>query len=56
MLGTRVTLSDVVKIPNNPGLWRAKVMVAEDIKLVLDRAKQFKGSQCDHIFVREDLT
>ena len=44
MLGSTVTLSDVVKIPNNPGPWRAKVIVAEDRKLVLDRAKQLQGS------------
>ena len=26
MMGTRVTLTNVVRIPNNPGLWRAKLL------------------------------
>lgn len=56
MMGTRVTLTDVVKIPNNLGLWRAKVTDSDDRKLVLDRAKQLKGSQFDHIYIRRDLT
>ena len=56
MMGSEITLTEVVKIPNNPGLWRAKILNPEDRKLVLDRAKRLKGSQFDHVFVRRDLT
>ena len=56
MMGSQITLTEVVKIPNNPGLWRAKILNPENRKLVLDRAKHLKGSQFDHVFVRRDLT
>lgn len=56
MMGSRVTLTDVVKIPNNSELWRAKLMDADQRKFVLDNAKRLKGSQYDHIYVRRDLT
>ena len=54
-MGTRVTLSEVVKIPNNE-LWRAKIFDTDKRKLVLDQAKKLKGSQYHHIFIRKDLT
>ena len=56
MMGSQINLTEVVKIPNNPRLWRAKIMNPEDRKLVLDRAKHLKGSQFDNVFVRRDLT
>ena len=56
MMGTRVTLSEAVKIPNNAGLWRAKVLNVEHRDLVLEKAKTLKGTQYDHIFIRKDLT
>lgn len=56
MMGTRVTLTEVVKIPNNVGLWRAKVLNLEHRELVLEKAKNLKGTQYDHIFIRKDLT
>lgn len=56
MMGTRVTLSNVVKIPNNSGLWRAKLIDPDERKFVLERTKRLKGSQYDHIYIRKDLT
>ena len=56
MMGTRVTLTEVVKIPNNAGLWRANVLNLEHRELVLEKAKNLKGTQYDHIFIRKDLT
>ena len=56
MMGTRVTLTDIVKIPNNPELWRGKILDGEQRRFVLDRAKHLRGSQYDHIYIRRDLT
>ena len=56
VMGTKVTLTEAKKIPNNPDLWRAKILDPEQRKLVLDRAKHLRGTQYDHIYIRRDLT
>lgn len=56
MFGTKVELSDVVKIPNNQDLFRAKILNEEHRKLVLTRAKSLRDTEYGHIFIRRDLT
>ena len=56
MMDTRVTLTDVVKIPNSAWLWQAKVLNLEHRELVLVKAKNLTGTRYDHIFIRKDLT
>ena len=56
VMGTRVTLTEVVKIPNNAGLWQANLLNLEHRELVLEKAKNLKGTRYDHIFIGKDLT
>ena len=56
MVGSRVTLIDVVKIPDHPELCRAKILDEGKRKLVLEKAKTLKGSRFDGVFIRRDLT
>lgn len=56
MFGTKVELSDVVAIPNNQDLLRAKILNEEHRKLVLTRAKSLRDTDYGHVFIRRDLT
>ena len=56
IMGKRVELSEVKAIPSHPDIYRAKIMNADDKKLVLDRAKNLRGTRYDKVFIRRDLT
>lgn len=56
VMGTRVELSDVVRIPGHSDLFRAKILDDVHRKLVLDKAKTLKDSAYSSVFIRRDLT
>ena len=56
MIGCRVTLSNIVRIPDHPELCRAKILDEGKRKLVLEKAKTLKGTRYDGVFIRRDLT
>ena len=56
MIGSRVTLTDIVRIPNHPELCRGKVLDEGKRRLVLEKAKTLKGSRYDGVYIRRDLT
>ena len=56
LIGTRVALTDIVRIPDHPELIRAKIPDEEKRKQVLEKAKTLKGSRYDGVFIRRDLT
>ena len=55
-MGKRIELTEVKAIPSHPDIYRAKIMNADDKKLVLDRAKNLRGTRYDKVFIRRDLT
>ena len=55
-MGMRVELTDVRAIPSHPDLYRAKILNINDRKLLLDRAKNLRGTRYDKVFIRRDLT
>lgn len=56
LIGSRVVLSDVVRIPDHPELIRAKITDEGKRKQILEKAKTLKGSRYDGVFIRRDLT
>ena len=56
MIGSSVTLTDIVRIPDHPELYRAKILDEGKRKLILEKAKTLKGSRYDGVFIRRDLT
>ena len=56
LIGSRVVLSDVVRIPDHPELIRAKITDEDKRKQILEKAKTLKGSRYDGVFIRRDLT
>lgn len=53
----KVTLEDVVRIPSETDLYRGKIKDDNTRKLILDKAKNLKGSaQFGSVFIRRDLT
>ena len=53
----KVTLEDVVRIPSETDLYRGKIKDDSTRKLILDKAKNLKGStQFGSVFIRRDLT
>lgn len=56
LMGTRVEVSDVRAIPSHPHIYRAKIMNANNRKLVLDNAKNLRGTRYDKVFINRDLT
>lgn len=56
VLGVRVVLTDVVRIPNYPDLWRAKIKCDDDRKCVLDGAKNLRDTEYKDVYIRRDLT
>ena len=52
-----MTLEDVVRIPSETDLYRGKIKDDSTRKLILDKAKNLKGStQFGSVFIRRDLT
>ena len=57
LIDQKVTLTDVVKIPSESDLYRAKVADDSVRKNILDRARQLKNStRFGSVFIRRDLT
>lgn len=56
IMGKRVELAEVKVIPSHPDIYRAKILNADDKKLVLDRARNLRGTRYDKVFIRRDLT
>ena len=55
-IGSRVVLSDVIRIPDHPELIRAKITDEDKRKQILEKAKTLKGLRYDGVFIRRDLT
>ena len=55
-MGTTVDLTDITLIPGHPTIYRAKIVDDTLRKLVLDKAKQLKGTEHDSVFISRDLT
>ena len=57
LIGSKVPLTEVVRIPGEADLFRGKVTDDEVRKSILDKAKHLKDSSSyDKIFIRRDLT
>ena len=55
-LGGKVTVTDVVKIPNQTHMYRANIMSDEHRKRVLDQARNLRGTSSEVVFISKDLT
>ena len=57
LIGKKVSLTDVVRIPGEADLYRGKVTDDDARKMILDKAKHLKGSNMfGSVFIRRDLT
>ena len=56
LMGTTVEISEVKAIPSHPDIYRAKIINANNRKLVLDNAKNLRGTRYDKVFIKRDLT
>ena len=55
-MGARILLTDVVMIPKHTGICRAKISNPDERQLVLDRAKNLRNTEFQHVYIRKDLT
>ena len=56
VMGTRVNVSEVMPILGQNSYFRVKIPDDSSRKLLLDRAKQLKGTVHDHVYIARDLT
>ena len=54
--GTKVDLAEITQIPGQSRMFRAKILSDEQRKLVLDNAKNLKGSAFSSVYITRDLT
>ena len=54
IIGKSIELSEVKAIPSHPDNYRAKIINADEKKLVLDRTKNLRGTRYE-VFIRRDL-
>ena len=53
---TKVDLAEITQIPGQSRMFRAKILSDEQRKLVLDNAKNLKGSAFSSVYITRDLT